>query len=105
MSQARHPVEALIRHCVFVGEPPDPQDIDALQLADEDRKSVRDAIDEGLRIHATGLRGDANNFAHEVSREVIAYLPADQQQPDYIERRDSLADATNPDELAQRIPR
>jgi hypothetical protein len=101
----RHPVESLIRHCVYVGEKPDQADIDALQLAPEHQRAVGDAVDEGLRLRDTDARGAANEHALGASRSLIAELPDEQQDAGYVRVRDPLADVTNPDDLAAAIPR
>lgn len=101
---ARHPIHSLLAHHAYAGSEPTTEELDELKLASTDRQAVRIAAAEARRMHADGFRGDAHTHAYERAREIVADLPPEQQDPNYIRPRDPLA-GLNPDELAVRIPR
>lgn len=104
ISNARHPVTALLRESVYAGTAPDPDDIDALQLPPALRERFTNAVDESLALHRSGARGEANEHALQASYDLVGDLP-DRLQDPAAYRRDPLADVDDPTELAAAVDR
>lgn len=101
-SNARHPVEALLRQSVSCGQAPHPDDVAALDLPAPLRKRFDNAVAEALGLWGGGDRAQANETALHASRDVLADLPDDLHHPGY-NHRDPLADTDDPAALAAAV--
>lgn len=103
-----HPVTQTIRDASYGGSRglPTEAELDRLGLAPAKRRAVAEACRDVAAINDEGDHKDAWEAGDRRAVEILASLPAEQLDPDYLTagEPDPLADL-NPDELAARVGR
>ena len=89
----RHPVHRLLADCAFDGRVPTTSELDDLDLAPTNRKSVITVATEAAALHADGHQARAHEHALQRSYVIVGELPVEQRDPRYLER-DPFEDAT-----------
>lgn len=80
----RHPVTVVLAHAAM-GERPRAKDLDALELTAENRRRVEKAAADVADLKDDGQNQQARELAATEAEQIIAALPADQQNADYLE--------------------
>jgi hypothetical protein len=102
----RHPVHELLAHHSDHGSEPSARELDELRLSAADRAAVAKAARKVGFIYDGGDRGKAREEALNLSHEIIAELPEEQQEPGYLKPDPAEAAAgLSAAELAALIPR
>lgn len=100
-----HPVRKVIRDAAYQGKrvsPPSRRELDALELPGSARKKLAAAIEEVREINSTGAQSDSWARGDELAAEIVATLPNELRDPDYLDPPPE-PDTDNPRELAARV--
>jgi hypothetical protein len=96
----RHPITSLLSQLRDV---PSAAELDALDLAPAQRRSVEKAAREVVDLRSAGSLKDARDTAWDAAVQIVDGLPSDQQRADYLDAPEP--DTTDPAELAARVSR
>lgn len=97
----KHPVKELISHHVYHGSLPKPYELEDLKISKEQADAIAAVCAEGQAVRKTGDQALAHSRALEAADAVIAQLPAEQHEADYLTAgQRPPEDGMNPDELA-----
>lgn len=98
----RHPVTQLLSHAAM-GELPSERELDALQLPPATRRKVSEAATVVVGIKTGGANKQARDHAQDRADQIVAGLPGEYRDPDYLKPADETPD--DPAGLADLVAR
>lgn len=100
--QRNHPVRQLL-DAAALGQIPSEPELDALRLAPDKRRKVADAAVNAAAAKAVGENREATRLARDSADQIVAGLPPELRNPDYLRPADTEPD--DPESLAAQVSR